>query len=351
MCIGARITDSANNGGYMKYSIVLICFFLITAVIYAQSVGINSDGSAPDASAMLDVKSTTKGFLPPRVASTDEVTSPATGLLVYQTGATPGYYYYNGTSWIQIGAASEASQWTTNGSNVYYNSGNVGIGTTNPTYKLEVDGSLLANPIKLDALAYLQLQTIGGAEDDIVFGFDANDYLAYERESNYLMYVTSGSEKFRIDSDGNVGIGTTSPSSELDVNGSIECTDFTADYTTTFTIDAGYSSGTWFNVIPTNTLNSYATYIVSIHYIANGSWGPPYFLDASTMIKTSYSNQTGTGNEVILPSASHVPSSSYSIAIRNRMVSGNVSTGIDVQLNGFAPRNGDSISITAKRIF
>ncbi len=71
--------------------------------LYAQ-VGINSDNSAPDSSAMLDVSSTTKGFLPPRMTQTQRVaiSSPATGLLIYQTDGIQGYYNYNGTNWVSL---------------------------------------------------------------------------------------------------------------------------------------------------------------------------------------------------------------------------------------------------------
>jgi hypothetical protein len=62
---------------------------------------------------MLDVKATNKGFLPPRIAlsSTTDVTtiaSPTTGLMVYNTNAAItsgngcGYYYYNGTKWVNF---------------------------------------------------------------------------------------------------------------------------------------------------------------------------------------------------------------------------------------------------------
>ena len=47
-----------------KLILVLISLF-ITANLFAQSVGINATGTTPDGSAMLDVSSTTKGFLPP----------------------------------------------------------------------------------------------------------------------------------------------------------------------------------------------------------------------------------------------------------------------------------------------
>jgi hypothetical protein len=53
---------------------------------------------APDASALLDVSSTTKGMLIPRMttAQRDAIASPATGLLIYQSDGTAGFYYYDG---------------------------------------------------------------------------------------------------------------------------------------------------------------------------------------------------------------------------------------------------------------
>jgi Protein of unknown function (DUF1566) len=73
----------------------------ISTNIFAQGVGINSTGNDADASAMLDVSSTTKGFLPPRMteAQKNAISTPATGLLVYQTDGTSGLYYYNGSAW------------------------------------------------------------------------------------------------------------------------------------------------------------------------------------------------------------------------------------------------------------
>lgn len=74
--------------------------FAITAV-KAQSVAINTDGSTADVSAILDVKSSNKGLLIPRMdqAARDLIGTPATGLIIYQTNNTPGFYYYNGATW------------------------------------------------------------------------------------------------------------------------------------------------------------------------------------------------------------------------------------------------------------
>jgi len=92
----------------MKRTFILsTAFFILFQVwIKAQNVGINDDGSTPDNSAILDVKSTNKGILIPNIALTganDATTigSPAIGLLIYNTaiisGLTPGYYYNAGT--------------------------------------------------------------------------------------------------------------------------------------------------------------------------------------------------------------------------------------------------------------
>ncbi|MEI7983791.1 MAG: hypothetical protein WCI71_19235, partial [Bacteroidota bacterium] len=102
----------------MKKQFLLISLALMLTLISFQvsaQVAVNTDGSTYDVSAMLDVKSTTKGFLPPRVALTAvnvaaPVTTPATGLLVFNTATAgtppynvfPGNYFWNGTKWIPI---------------------------------------------------------------------------------------------------------------------------------------------------------------------------------------------------------------------------------------------------------
>lgn len=78
--------------------------------LYSQ-VSINTDATPPDGSAMLDVKSTVSGFLPPRMtqAQRNAISSPATGLLIWQTDNTAGYYYFNGTGWIFLGVSDGGS--------------------------------------------------------------------------------------------------------------------------------------------------------------------------------------------------------------------------------------------------
>ena len=74
---------------------------LFTALGYAQ-VGINTNN--PDASSALEIESTTGGILIPRLTETqrDAITSPATGLMVFQTDQMTGFYFFDGAAWAQL---------------------------------------------------------------------------------------------------------------------------------------------------------------------------------------------------------------------------------------------------------
>jgi hypothetical protein len=90
-----------------------LIFFLCAFFTLQAQVGIGT--TSPAASAQLDVTSSSKGFLPPRVAlssitDVSTISAPATGLTIYNTATsgttpndvTPGYYYYNGTNWQRL---------------------------------------------------------------------------------------------------------------------------------------------------------------------------------------------------------------------------------------------------------
>lgn len=131
----------------MKKILFLILFPLIS---YSQ-VGINT--TTPDASSMLDITSNDKGLLIPRISipnlnASAPVTTPAVSLLVYNTNSTTGvgYYYWDGLKWTAL--AGNPNYWTKVGNDIYNNnSGNVGVGTTNPTNKLHIEN--IGTPISL----------------------------------------------------------------------------------------------------------------------------------------------------------------------------------------------------------
>lgn len=87
----------------------LMTAFMCTSLNVWSQVGVGT--SSPDASAALEIQSTTKGLLLPRMTGLqmNNIASPAEGLLVYCTNCTPkGLYYYNGTAFVSSVSATES---------------------------------------------------------------------------------------------------------------------------------------------------------------------------------------------------------------------------------------------------
>jgi hypothetical protein len=143
----------------LQNAYTFVCI-LYVAVFSAQTEGVSIRNSpaAPDKSAMLDVVSTNKGMLIPRVnltSNTDvtNVPNPANSLLVFYTGSSmsgglegPGYYYWdvslNPDQWKKIATGPELwKRMTTNSNNIFYDGGNVKVGANSgtPTYNLDVE--------------------------------------------------------------------------------------------------------------------------------------------------------------------------------------------------------------------
>lgn len=137
----------------MKITCLKKLFFLVLIllidILFSQAiaqVAISSSGSIADSSAMLDVKSSNKGILVPRVNSTQRtsIVNPADGLLVYDTDTQNFWYYKSGSGWTKI---IGENYWEKDLNGIYYNSGKVGIGSpgSNPfssTAELTINGSI-----------------------------------------------------------------------------------------------------------------------------------------------------------------------------------------------------------------
>lgn len=85
----------------------LLCLVAIVNADAQTGVAINTNNDDPHPSAMLDVSSTTQGMLIPRMTASQRAAinggAPATGLLVYQTDAPAGFYFYDGSAWALLG--------------------------------------------------------------------------------------------------------------------------------------------------------------------------------------------------------------------------------------------------------
>jgi hypothetical protein len=197
--------------------LIILAITLISRASIAQ-VAITSDGSLPDSSAMLDVKSDDKGILVPRMSSAkrDAIINPANGLLIFCVNDN-NFYVNRGTSaspdWTSLD-----SYWATNGTDIYYIGDKVGIGTMNPAAKLDVRGHNPDDGIIFQVgnsdLSH-RLMLFGGREKD------PNPFIQW-KQGDPLRFATDEdgwSEKMRITGNGKVGIGTTYPSAILDIAG------------------------------------------------------------------------------------------------------------------------------------
>jgi uncharacterized protein (TIGR02145 family) len=142
----------------MKNILILsLLLFVFTKYSYAQSVGIGT--ATPSPSALLDVTSTTKGFLPPRVtnAQRNAIANPANGLLVTCTDCSvPGLQQYINGSWQPLGESG--------GTNI----GNYGTVTNPVTGKVWLDRNLGATQVatsSTDAASYGDLYQWGRNAD------------------------------------------------------------------------------------------------------------------------------------------------------------------------------------------
>ncbi len=114
---------------FILYAATLGLAVISTNFLKAQSVSINTDGSPAHSSAILDIKSITKGMLSPRMTSVQRnaIGTPAPGLLVYDTD-TNSFWFYNGTAWSNL-SLSATPGWLLNG-NAATNPATHFIGTT-----------------------------------------------------------------------------------------------------------------------------------------------------------------------------------------------------------------------------
>lgn len=91
-------------------NLLLVSLMLSPFIMKSQGIGLNATGAVPNSSAMLDIVSTTRGLLIPRMTHMQitQIATPAIGLLAYSTD-TIGFYFYNGAAWVPLLSNSTAN--------------------------------------------------------------------------------------------------------------------------------------------------------------------------------------------------------------------------------------------------
>jgi hypothetical protein len=239
---------------YTSLFTIVFCF----QYSWTQGVGVNTDGSAPDASALLDIKASDKGLLVPRINLTDvtsasPVTTPATGLLVYNTNASvvggsgTGFYYWNGSQWVRLDV-SNSGDWRLTGNSGtspstnflgttdaqdlvirtnnlervrILSGGNIGIGTSSPLNLLHVAGAANTTLARFTVPSGWGQIIVASGSTIVDLGATSSEVFMGSNSNHPLLFRTNATERARITIDGDMGLGTTTPTHRLHVNGAV----------------------------------------------------------------------------------------------------------------------------------
>jgi hypothetical protein len=204
----------------------------------SQNAGIGTNN--PDQSAVLelsnDLLSSPKGFLIPRMnqANRNSISSPATGLIIYQTDNTPGFYYYDGSNWIRIiaGSINLASEVTgilpiANGgtnTNATPTAGAIayGTGTQYAFSSVGTTGYLLTSGGS-GAPTWTDPSTLGGANSWSLSGNSgtnpSNNFLGTIDAQDFVIR-TNNTQRIRVTSAGVINLSGFSPNLYLKTDGS-----------------------------------------------------------------------------------------------------------------------------------
>jgi hypothetical protein len=207
-----------------NFFFVVLLNSLFNFNVHSQSFGIGTD--TPDPQSILELASTSRGFLAPRMTTAQRdaiavVNGQDFGLMIYNL-TTGQFNYWDGTQWVALLDIANNNYWTRTGSNLFPTvlTNNVGIGTSTPVSRLEVAGGRLE--ITTDNIA---TGTAGSGALEIAnnLRLSSEDIATNTNSILYMQYNNNAdldvdNATFRVDaSENNVGIGTFNPLHKLDI--------------------------------------------------------------------------------------------------------------------------------------
>jgi hypothetical protein len=216
---------------YLAWATLTLSAAAFTSQAQTTTGGVRiGTAGAPNASAVLDLSpdaaNAPKGLLPPRLTLTqrNNIGSPATGLVVYQTDNVPGLYVYNGSIWVlqgdNLGDHTATQNLNLGNNQLVGNGGSQGLSITS------IGGLLGSSAITAsrDLIADANQDNNGTLSSGLrLGGSGSGEGLASKRNTGGnqfgLDFYTSSLKRFSITGAGNVGIGTAAPGQLLELGG------------------------------------------------------------------------------------------------------------------------------------
>lgn len=295
---------------YSRRGLTFACFLLVSFSAFSQSVGISNSTFTPNPNSVLELKSTAKGVLLPRLTAAERTTLGTSlgatdeGMTVYNT-TDDVYEYWNGSTWVVIGAAGGYDDdWTVVGADIERQSGDVYIGdvagTNNDLYISNDiidwdDSQYYLDPS--DKLRVNEVEGNTGSATDPSFYFDGDGNSGlFQPSADQVAISAGGSEKFRVQTAGiMVGGNSDTPNALMDVvgggSGSASTlmtlrSDFTANNTGTSlrminSTSATSDVGAELQALTTDASNGFSDLIFKVH----GSGGASGDLEERMRIK------------------------------------------------------------------
>ncbi len=212
----------------MKRILFILIFPFLSLAVYSQNVGIGT--TTPHESAILDLSSTGKGLLLPRMTSSQRngISSPQAGLMIYNSDLLE-FQQHDGISWKSM---LNQNYWRRSLSRgfVYNLDDSLGIGTSAPSYKLHIqNGSAFIrdNRVGFNPYVHFEVPAVNDKEGGLQWLRSGTKLagLTYVADPDYANYVkiavsnTGNGSDLVVNSDGFVGMGTLNPEARLHLRG------------------------------------------------------------------------------------------------------------------------------------